>query len=251
MAELEPTFTRRYFLTPGECNAQQRMPLTLLLERVIEVATLHANRLGIGYDELIQHNQTWVLSRVALEMRRYPGVGQDYELTTWITTVNRLFSERDFEIRDGQGEVIGWARTLWAVLDRDSRAAGDISRLAWVARVIPPGREALTDKPERIREGNLHWEEAARYRFTFCDIDFNRHVNSARYVELLLNQWSLQWHDKNRLTRFDINYLHEAVYGQEAQVRLCPDDHHEGRTYAQLRVADTTICNAALTFTPR
>ncbi len=30
----------------------------------------------------------------------------------------------------------------------------------------------------------------------------NRHVNSSRYIELLLNRWSLDFHDRNRLTRF-------------------------------------------------
>ena len=42
-------FVSDYFLTPGECNPEQRMPLTLLINRLIEVATLHANELGIGY----------------------------------------------------------------------------------------------------------------------------------------------------------------------------------------------------------
>ena len=46
-------FERTYFLTPAECNPQQRMPLTLLINRIIEVATLHATELGIGYADLV------------------------------------------------------------------------------------------------------------------------------------------------------------------------------------------------------
>ncbi len=67
-------FENRYFLTPAECNPQGRMPITLLINRLIEVATLHANAIGIGYGTLVGRHETWVLSRVAVEMSRYPAV---------------------------------------------------------------------------------------------------------------------------------------------------------------------------------
>ena len=63
----------------------------------------------------------------------------------------------------------------------------------------------------------------SRYRFQYTDIDFNRHVNSSRYIDLLLNQWSLGFHDANRLTRFEIAYIHEARYDMEATLLLQTD----------------------------
>ena len=47
-------FEQTYFLTPAECNPEGRMPITLLINRLIEVATLHANELGIGYATLVK-----------------------------------------------------------------------------------------------------------------------------------------------------------------------------------------------------
>ena len=65
---MQQIFERTYFLTPAECNPHGRMPITLLINRLIEVATLHANEIGIGYASLVDYNETWVLSRVATEI---------------------------------------------------------------------------------------------------------------------------------------------------------------------------------------
>lgn len=226
---IDRIFQADFFLTPGECNPQQRMPLTLLINRLIEVATLHANQIGIGFDFLVKENQTWVLSRVAVEMIRYPGVGENYSISTWISSISRLFSERDFEILDGEGKTIGHARTVWAVIDTSTRTVGDISRIGWVKEIIPD-KQSPVEKPSRphpvaspegpdLPEGYRE----VKYRFQYTDIDFNRHVNSSRYIELLLNQWSLDYHDANRLSRFEIAYIHEARYNEEATLRLLPE----------------------------
>ena len=240
-------FEQTYFLTPAECNPQGHMPITLLINRLIEVATLHADEIGIGYESLVEHHQTWVLSRVATEMSVYPKVNDHYTVRTWISAINRLFSERDFEILDAGGEIIGHARTVWAVLDTDTRTAADISGMEWVSSLIPADKECPIEKPARPRPLTSFRTEP--YRFTFCDLDVNRHVNSSRYIELLLNQWTLDFHDHNRLTRFEIAYMHEAHYNEQIDVRLA--DGPSGITRAELINNDTPICRASLCFTPR
>lgn len=224
------------------------MPITLLINRLIEVATLHANEIGIGYAALMDYRQTWVLSRVAVEMARYPGVNDHYTVRTWISAVNRLFSERDFEILDGEGDIIGHSRTVWAVLDTETRSVADISRMEWVSALIPPHKNCPIEKPSRPRP--LTDCRTEHYRFTYCDIDFNRHVNSSRYIELLLNRWSLEFHDRNRLTRFEIAYIHEAYFDEEVEVRLS-DDPDTGATRAEILDNGHPLCRAFLRFSPR
>ena len=93
--EKSEVFSKDYFLTAGESNAEGRMPLTLVAERVIEVATEHANSLGIGYANLIKSNIGWVLSRMSIEMVRYPVINDSYTMETWIESYNRMFSNRN------------------------------------------------------------------------------------------------------------------------------------------------------------
>ncbi len=120
-------YTNKYTLTAGESNACGRMPLTLVTERIIEVATEHANALGIGYAALITRNIGWVLSRLSIEMTRYPIINEEYSFTTWIESYNRHFSERNFAIHDGSGAIIGYARTVWVAMDFASRTVADLT----------------------------------------------------------------------------------------------------------------------------
>ena len=129
-------YTHRYFLTAGKCDASQHMPLSLIARHVIEVATEHANAWGAGYANLIAHNEAWVLSRLTIEMIRYPGINEGYELTTWVEGFNRHYSERNVEIKDGNGEIIGYVRSIWFSINITTRQPADLSRLQVIAENV-------------------------------------------------------------------------------------------------------------------
>ena len=123
-------------MTAAECNPEKEMPLSLVMTKIIEVATLHANSWGVGYADMIRNNEGWVLSRVTIEMLRYPKVNEAYTFTTWIEDYNRHFSQRNMEITDHNGEVIGYARTIWMVINFATRESSDISQLSYLRENI-------------------------------------------------------------------------------------------------------------------
>ena len=86
--QTEPVYSKTYTVEPAEGNGQQELPLTLLAKRILEVATLHAESWGVGYSTLIKNQQVWVLSRLTVEMYRYPLINEHYTLQTWIEGYN-------------------------------------------------------------------------------------------------------------------------------------------------------------------
>ena len=89
--QTEPVYSKTYTVEPAEGNGQQELPLTLLAKRILEVATLHAESWGVGYSTLIKNRQVWVLSRLTVEMYRYPLINEHYTLQTWIEGYNSIF----------------------------------------------------------------------------------------------------------------------------------------------------------------
>lgn len=242
---MEPTHTHSYILTAGESNASGRMPVTLLMERIIETATEHANALGIGYATLIRQGVGWVLSRVSVEMDRYPGINEEYSLTTWIESYNRRFSERNFEIRDGSGSVIGYARSVWVAMNFSSRTVADLScfgseNFPSADRPCPIGR---TPRIAQLPDG----AESIDYVFQYCDIDFNRHVNTVRYLDLILNRWSLEHYDSNIVRRLDLLFHHECRYGDRVQVRTSTTG---GESLCEIMRDDTRAVAARIVWQP-
>lgn len=220
--KIEKEYTQKFFLVAGDCNPEKELPLTLLGNRVIEIATVHANSWGIGYDALIKNNHAWVLSRVAVEMKRYPKVNEEYSLTTWIESYNRHFSKRNMEIADANGQTIGYVRTVWMIIDLASRGAADIERYGSLSDYVSE-RECPIAEISRLRL-SADARKAGEYVFKYADCDVNRHVNTVRYVELLLNQFSLDQFDQNYVERFEVAFNKETHYGSKADVMIEGDE---------------------------
>ncbi len=208
-----------YLLTAGESDASGLMPLTLVTERVIEVATEHANALSIGYADLSKKNIGWVLSRLAIEMKRYPHINEHYSLSSWIESYNKHFSERNFVMTsDDTGEILGYMRSVWAAIDMESRTVADLSDFEKDGfplsdRECPIARISRQPKlPDEATE--------EKYTFKYCDLDFNRHVNTVRYLALILNHWSLGHFDRNMVERLDLCFHHECFFGEEVALRV-------------------------------
>ena len=86
-------FTHRFTLTAGDCDCARLIKEGVETDsaKVIETATLHANRLGIGFRDLEPMGIVWVLSRVTMRVDRYPGPNEDLSLTTWVQDATRLY----------------------------------------------------------------------------------------------------------------------------------------------------------------
>ena len=213
--QTEPVYSKTYTVEPAEGNGQQELPLTLLAKRILEVATLHAESWGVGYSTLIKNRQVWVLSRLTVEMYRYPLINEHYTLQTWIEGYNKHFSSRNFAILGEDGSPCGYARTIWVVIDLDSRTSVDISQFEYIAENISD-KACPIEKQSRVRD--VHDENAVIYPVTYNDIDLNRHVNSVKYIEHELDLFPFERYDKQRIRRFEISYANEARYGSTLQL---------------------------------
>lgn len=209
--------THTYRLTAGESGAEATMPVTLLLERIIEVATEHANSLDIGYDRLNKRGVAWVLSRVSFEMKRYPRINENYSLTTWIEGYNRHFCDRCFTVLDGNSHIIGYVYTMWTAIDIERRCVADLDLLESDMFPVSPRQIPLSKAP---RLKNLVDPQTEEYTFKYCDIDFNRHVNSVRYLAVLLNRWPLGYYDTHDIKRLDICFHRECHFGDTVTVAV-------------------------------
>lgn len=237
------------FLSAGKCNAEGELPVQSLFQYLIDAATAHANSLNFGYSRLIAQNCTWVLSRIAIEMKSYPKINENFIITTWIVSTNRVYSDRAFMVKDASGNVIGYAMTTWAAIDINARRAANIEKL------FPEGlpdtgefppikfskRIASIDNPDSIHN----------YVFRYCDIDCNRHVNSTRYVELILNLFSVDYFDSRIISNIEISYHSEAYYGEQVEIRSTQHENDSDTICFEIRRGETPLTRVKITVKDR
>lgn len=244
---------RSYMAKPSDCNAEQSLPLPLLVGQMIEIATDHANLIGIGFLDLEPRGLGWVLSRLSVEMIRWPKNGEEYVLTTWIESYNSFFSERCFSVVSRDGEILGYGRTVWVIIDLSTHKSMGTAHTE-VGAELMAGFECPMQKCGKHR--HFIPDDIKQYTFQYTDIDFYRHVNTVKYIALLLNQFTLDDFDSKKLTRFDIAFSHEAKYGEtvtinskEEEVKtptLLPQTWKSTKRLFDLTVGENTILNASI-----
>lgn len=249
--ENEAILTRSFYLSAAECNAQQELSLPLLAQKLIDVATEHANILGIGNPNMPNPDMGWVLSRLTVEMNRYPHENSNYSITTWVEDWNRHFSRRAFSIADEEGNIMGYARSIWMVLNTSDRSNAGLTGInfkpEWISNMECP--IPMQEKHVRIEPD----DNSPVYRFKYCDIDFYRHVNTVRYIDLLLNQFDMQDYDENIINRLELSFLHEASYGMEIRIMKQTSETNTllHRLYLEKSDASMPILYSRLRFAPR
>ncbi len=218
-----PAFhTQTFRFTADQANSSGRMPMWLIVSRIIEVATAHANRLGIGYADLVPLGIGWVLSRLSVEVIDSPAINSEYSFTTWIESVNRHFSERCMVVTDADGRALMHVRSTWICINFVERTMADLEVIS-PERFPMPGRECPIAQMRKVRP-LPEQAEVMTYTFVYDDIDINCHVNTVQWIRLILNAFPLSWHEAHTIRRFDIAFQHECRYGQTVEVRTLTTD---------------------------
>lgn len=228
--ESKKVYSQSWFLSAGDANAEREMSLPLLTAKLIEIATSHANEIGIGNPFMPNNHCGWVLSRLAIEMTDYPLVDSTFKIDTWVETWNRHYSERDFCIMDSSGSACGYARSIWMVLDTETHSNAGLDTLPFREEYLSDkpcpicrqGKHMLLKMPDEILQGDRHVIAAdpnpAVYTFGYSNLDAYRHVNTVRYVSLLMNQFALSVHDKFRVRRIELSFIDEGAYGMSVEI---------------------------------
>jgi acyl-ACP thioesterase len=235
--------TYRYRIEPRDVDATLRVRIYTMGDYILQAAGDDADTLGFGIRDLNLGNSSWVLSRMAVEMSRFPSRHEQIDIYTWVSDYGRLVTTRNMVISDESGEQIGAVVTQWAMIDLATRRPLDLSPLSNKGTSLVD-REPTIAKPAKIApfEATVHRPREVVY----SDIDFNGHVNSMKYLEWMADTMPAGLLEEATGMRFDINYIHEATLGQ----RLTIGYVHADRQLFDIQTAEgLSLCKAAITLT--
>ncbi len=201
--------------------------LGVLGNHLLNAAGRHSHNRGWGIDQLNEVQYTWVLSRLSIELTEMPAQYEHVEVETWVESVMKLFTERNFLIRNtDDGRIYGYARSIWAMIDLSSRQPSNLLELkdGDILRYVIPADE----KPcpiAKYRPSRPATEPAVRTIDThYSDVDINGHINSIKYVEHVLDLFPRELFEGHRLQRFDIAYKAESYLGDTLTFISQPSD---------------------------
>jgi acyl-ACP thioesterase len=220
-----------------------RVTIPMIGNYLMHAASNHAAQRGFGFSEMTEKHTAWVLSRLAIEINRYPEMSEPVTLYTWIDEVGRLFTSRSFELTDHTGASVAYACSTWAAIDMQTRRPVPLDEEALSAYIAD--RKCPIEKPGKIATIDMEGEGVS-YRVKYSDLDINGHFNSIKYMEHLLDLFDLELFREKEVKRFEISYLSEGRYGMP--LMLFKKETEPGRYILSICHEEKAICRAVAVF---
>lgn len=235
------------------CDFSHRLFMGHLGNHMLNAADFHSGDRGFGMRYLNTVNKTWVLSRLAIEMDEMPAEGDRFFVETWVESAMRFFTNRNFRVVSPDGKVYGYGRSIWAMIDTVTRQPQDILAIrdgeinGWIERE----KECPIGKPSRVKMGDGAKLENS-FIASYNDIDVNGHLNSVKYIEHVLDLFSLDWYSTHKLSRIDVAYVAEAHFGDKINLYTDGSDDGQEKNVRIVKTADdgseTEVCRAQVRF---
>lgn len=228
---MEAIYRKKHTVQVSDVDFSKRLKLSTLFVYFQDLATEHSEILGKGRDVLQKDNLIWVLASVRADIERYPVWGESIFVETWPLQPDKINFERDFLVYDENDNIIARAVTNWVIIDISSRR---LKRARVLNSEFPEtDRERAIDCTlDRISAvGNM--EESYRKTVGYSDIDMNEHLNNSRYLDYIMDCFSIDDHKNYFSKSIEINYIHEALPGDTLILRKGIDEADKGTVYVE------------------
>lgn len=183
--EYPATIQEIHIIRAHECDLNSKLKLHVLLDYFQDIAATHAELLDVGFDAFSKHGAIWVLSRMKVEITRYPLCNEKIILSTYPSGINGPFAAREYVMQDENGNILAKGTSFWLVINTKNY------RPAKAADFLPENMPMNPDKERFFRDlGKIAAKElASEFLCTIRhgDIDMNRHLNNALFARNILD----------------------------------------------------------------
>lgn len=243
-----------FYVEPFHVDMTGRMFLGILGNHLLNAAGNHSQRRGWGIGALNETRHTWVLSRLSVELEEMPRQYEHGTVETWVESVIKLFTNRNFAIRREDGTPYGYARSIWAMIDLETRKPCDLFSLydGDILRYVVSEEENVCPIAAhgRFRFRDSRWVRTIETRYS--DVDINGHINSIKYIEHILDLFPIECFRDRRLQRFEIAYKAESYFGDTLSFYTQQVDENETDVEVRKNVTAESegeiVCQAKVRF---
>ncbi|WP_276687187.1 acyl-[acyl-carrier-protein] thioesterase [Prevotella pallens] len=240
---------------PFHCDFTKHLFIGHLGNNLLNAADFHSNDRGYGVNYLNSVNKTWVLSRLSVELDKIPAIYEDFVVETWIDSVIRYFTNRNFKITNKDGYVYGYGKSIWAMIDTTTRQPVDILKTSneTISEYLETDYANPIKKSSRVKlDDDLKLQQSILT--TYSDIDINGHVNSIKYIEHILDLFPIEYYKKYRIKKFDIAYIMESHNNDKLNFYTNIDNINECNNAVSVRVTksgfkeEKEVCRCQISF---
>ncbi|GGH89145.1 acyl-ACP thioesterase [Pullulanibacillus pueri] len=201
-----------YHIDLRDVDFTQKLRLSTLFSYLQDIASQASEELGFGIKTLEKtFGVSWILTRICVDIIRMPIWDEEITIETWPLEPGKAEFDRDFFVKDANGNIIIKAVSKWVIMDIKERK---IKRSDFINIHYPEKRteRAIEGKLAKLKDFG-HLESVYQKVIGYSDIDFNGHLNNSKYVDYIMDCFTIDEHKKHTIHTIDLNFNQEALPG--------------------------------------
>lgn len=190
-----------------------RLTLRGVMGMMQEAAIIHSDAVGYSVYDIPKTHVIWMLVNWRVRLCSGATWNENVVVRTWPRTMEKVTSERDFEIIGEDGRCIAIGESLWVLVSADT------GRIVRISKEVSDAYELTNKKVFDCAPIELDViSKTLQYSGQVCrrDIDSNHHVNNRVYldyaVETLPDTFSL-----SDFSEVFVHYRKQLLYGEKVQ----------------------------------
>lgn len=209
-------------ITSADTDFSKTLKPSGLINMLIQAAWHHAEILGFGVDMMHRESLVWMLSRIQAKIYLQPLWNENLSIITWPKGIRRLFYIRDFEVHNSLNSIVAHATSEWLLIDVKAKRP----------RLYNPennifnknkGKHALMNVVPILESTNINAESFSN-RVTYSDVDLNRHLTTTRYIDWMMDTFSMDFHSRNKCMGLTLNFIREIPYDEKVDIQRSEDN---------------------------
>lgn len=247
---MEKTTKYEFAADAFHCDFQHELCIGHLGNSMLNAADMHSTERDFGMTRLNTLNKTWVLSRLAIELTDVPKEHDNVCIETWVENAMKYFTKRNWAITSQDGEkVYGYGKSIWAMIDLSTREPQDILAVydGKITDYLYPEKECPIADVSRVKTPPM--DDYSEFQVKYTDIDVNGHCNSIKYIDHVMDVFTLDFLRANQLQRMEIAYVAESYCGDNIRIyHQCEGMDYFFRLAKVKGEEETELCRLKLTF---
>ncbi len=216
LSDSQLSLKKKFTVTSADTDMFGRLKLSKLCDFLIQSAISSADKLGFGLKFLREEKLFWVLSRITITIEKQMKWYDEVEVETWPKKVEGPLYIRDFIVRDKKQNIVAKGTSGWLAVDALTIRPKIINGIITDVFYALKDKHAIEELPVKIPY--MENGEMNEIQTGYFDLDINRHVTTTRYIDWIMDFFSVEFHKKHYPKSLSVNFLKEIKSNEKIQL---------------------------------
>lgn len=188
---MDGVYTVRQRVGASMCDASGRLGLWNSFALFQDVASEHAEAIGVGFDAMRAQSCFWLTVRTRVHFYDRPKLMQPIDVSTWAHAPGATRCDRFYRLTS-HGVLLVEGRTEWCVYDLEKQAVRPISEVRFTPSRTNFCEDTVLSTPyAHFRHDFGENDRVLMHVVLPSDVDLGRHMNNVAYLRMLCDSFSV------------------------------------------------------------